>query len=145
MARAGAMSIDTMRAWGWGLRTVAPHSIPSAWRSEAYSNRPVSLGTPSGRRVDSPIPPVTRVRRVVEVVTPAPLLALQPLPAGEPLERTDDGSVSCAAADVAGERLFDLGRGRMRVLLEQVDRRHHETGSAEPALHGARLVHRLLH
>jgi hypothetical protein len=34
MVRAAAVSMLRIRARGWGLRTVAPQSIPSAHRSE---------------------------------------------------------------------------------------------------------------
>ena len=34
IASAGPTSTETMRAWGWGLRTVAPQSMRSWCRSE---------------------------------------------------------------------------------------------------------------
>ena len=51
------MSISRIRARGCGLRSVAPHSIPSAHRSDEYAKSPLTLGMPSGRRRLSPIPP----------------------------------------------------------------------------------------
>src|ERR1700737_2890796 len=61
--------MDTIRACGWGLRSVAPHSIPSRWRSLAYSNSPFTLGRPSTRRTDSPMPPW---RRMLTLMTSCP-------------------------------------------------------------------------
>ena len=49
------MSMASMRAAGWGERSVWPHNIPSAKRSEAKAKRPCTLGTPSGRGADEPI------------------------------------------------------------------------------------------
>ena len=43
-----------MSARGCGLRSVAPCSIPSMRMSEAYSNSPLTLGTPSARKVVIP-------------------------------------------------------------------------------------------
>ena len=54
MASAGPMSIAQMSARGCGLRSVAPHSMPSAHRSEEYSNSPLTLGMPSARAVVTP-------------------------------------------------------------------------------------------
>src|SRR5713226_3883750 len=58
---AADVSIETIRACGCGLRSVAPHSIPSRRRSLAYSNSPFTFGTPSTRRTDSPTPPFRRI------------------------------------------------------------------------------------
>ena len=52
------MSSAAIRARGCGLRSVAPHSIPSRRRSEAYSNSPRTFGTPSARAGLVPITPV---------------------------------------------------------------------------------------
>ena len=54
MASAGPMSMPQMSARGCGLRSVAPWSIPSMRMSEAYSNSPLTLGTPSARKVVIP-------------------------------------------------------------------------------------------
>src|SRR5919201_5981019 len=58
---AAATSMDTIRACGCGLRSVAPKSMPSRRRSLAYSNWPLTLGTPSTRRTESPTPPLRRI------------------------------------------------------------------------------------
>ncbi len=49
------MSIDQMSARGCGLRSVAPHSIPSTFMSDEYSNSPLTFGMPSTRVVVTPI------------------------------------------------------------------------------------------
>src|SRR5437868_8787045 len=67
-----AISIDTMRAWGCGLRSVAPCSIPSRRRSLAYSNSPLTLGTPSTRRTDSPTPRLRRMSMLTGLHPPRP-------------------------------------------------------------------------
>src|SRR6266851_7805229 len=62
---AADVSIDTIRACGWGLRRVAPHIIPSRRRSLAYSKSPVTLWTPSTRRTDWPMPPWRRMLTLI--------------------------------------------------------------------------------
>ena len=54
------MSMPRIRARGCGLRSVAPHSMPSIHRSEEYANAPLTLSMPSGRLALSPTPPVDR-------------------------------------------------------------------------------------
>src|SRR5580765_884405 len=61
------------------------------------------------------------------------------------LDRLDDVVIAGAAADVAVERLANLVFVRLRVLLQQVDRRHHHAGRAEPALQSVALAERRLH
>ena len=50
-SRASALevSIETMRAWAWGLRRVFPCSRPAAWKSAPYCALPVTLSAPSWR------------------------------------------------------------------------------------------------
>ena len=55
VASAAVRSMPTIRARGCGLRSVAPHSIPSVHRSEENANSPVTLSVPSGRSGDVPI------------------------------------------------------------------------------------------
>src|SRR6266511_3471383 len=61
-ARAGAVSRDRMRAWGCGLRRVAPHTIPSIHRSEENANWPLVFAGASGRSTLSPRPGARRLR-----------------------------------------------------------------------------------
>src|SRR3982075_2181682 len=53
---------------------------------------------------------------------------------GGPADRLDDVGVARAAADLAGDRLADLGVGRVGVLVEQGARGEQHAGRAEPAL-----------
>src|SRR5262249_33479315 len=48
-AAAFAVSIERMRAWAWGERSMRPTSMPGIVRSAPNSARPVTFGTPSGR------------------------------------------------------------------------------------------------
>ena len=57
----------------------------------------------------------------------------------------DDVLVAGAPAQVALDPFADLGLARVRVLAEQVDRRHDHAGRAEAALQRVALVERLLH
>src|SRR5215217_9025823 len=99
--KAGVVSMDRMRAWGWGLRTVAPQTIPSIHRSEEKANWPLVLAGASGRRTLSPRPGAWRVR--VKVLgrlgagTGALLL--------DGVEGGEDPAVPGAAAQVAGDGL----------------------------------------
>ena len=61
MTRAAEMSIATIRADGWGERSVRPQSIPSAQRSPEKANSPRTFGPPSGREALSPIRPLVPV------------------------------------------------------------------------------------
>src|SRR6476620_8908162 len=61
------------------------------------------------------------------------------------LDRLDDVVVARAAADVAVERLADLVFARLRVVGEELDRRHHHARRAEAALQAVALAKRCLH
>src|SRR5215217_1585483 len=61
------------------------------------------------------------------------------------LDRLDDVVVAGAAADVAVERLADLLLARLRVVGEQLHRRHHHPRRAEAALQAVALAERRLH
>ena len=60
--QAADRSIDTMRAYGCGERSVAPHRHPSADRSDENANVPCTLAMPSGRVGDVPMRAVARAR-----------------------------------------------------------------------------------
>ena len=66
-------------------------------------------------------------------------------PSPPPATARDDVVVAGAAAEVALEPVADLLLGRVRVLLQQRDRRHDEARRAEAALQRVLLVERLLH
>src|ERR1700760_331099 len=61
------------------------------------------------------------------------------------LDRLDDVVIAGAAADVAVERLADLLLARLRVVGEQLHRRHHHPGRAEAALQAVAFAKRRLH
>src|SRR6516164_540016 len=61
------------------------------------------------------------------------------------LDRLDDVVVAGAAADVAVEALADFLLGRLRVVGEQLHRRHHHPRRAEAALQAVALAKRRLH
>jgi hypothetical protein len=50
------------------------------------------------------------------------------------LNRVDDVLIAGATAEIAGNPLADLALGRLRVVLQQPDRRHDHPGRAETAL-----------
>src|SRR5215212_11036885 len=102
MASAAEVSVDQILAYGWGLLSVAPHSIPSIHRSEEYSNSPVTFGTPSARTVCSPTFPGVETggrSRVGVAGIVCPLVIGQP----PPLSRR-----------VVGSRRLSHSRSRLR-------------------------------
>src|SRR6266508_2021303 len=134
-ARAGAVSRDRMRAWGCGLRRVAPHTIPSIHRSEENANWPSVFAGASGRSTLSPRPGARRLR--VKVLgrlgagTGALLL--------DGVEGGEDPAVPGAAAQVAGDGLAQRELVGVGPAVEQVVDRHDHPRDAEAALHGALL------
>lgn len=65
--------METISAWATVERRVCPQSMSSCHMSEEYANSPVTFRMPSGRSVDSPMPPLVRVpwlMLVGEPVTP---------------------------------------------------------------------------
>ena len=69
IASAVDTSIDTMRAYGCGERSVAPHAAPSIGRSDEKANAALGLGDAvgPGRRVADAARPSTRVPASVSV------------------------------------------------------------------------------
>src|ERR671924_870487 len=135
MARAGAVSRDRMRAWGWGLRRVAPQTIPSIHRSEEKANWPLVLAGASGRRTLSPSPGARRLR--VKVLgrlgagTGALLL--------DGVEGGEDPAVPGAAAQVARDGLAQGELVSVRPAVQQVVDGDDHSGDAEAALDSALL------
>src|SRR6266508_4260936 len=134
-ARAGAVSRDRMRAWGCGLRRVAPHTIPSIHRSEENANWPLVFARASGRSTLSPRPGARRLRVKVLGRLGAGTGAL--LLAG--VEGGEDPAVPGAAAQVAGDGLAQRELVGVGPAVKQVVDRHDHPGDAEAALHGALL------
>src|SRR3954449_11368610 len=57
-ARASLVSMDTISACATVERRICPQSMSSCHMSDEYANSPVTLRVPSGRSVDSPMPPL---------------------------------------------------------------------------------------
>ena len=78
------VSMATMRAYGCGERSVAPHAAPSIGRSDENANMPWALMMPSGRAGESPIRPVPTLDPLIRSssVTTAPPAPRRP--AGRP-------------------------------------------------------------
>ena len=104
-ASAFEVSIETMRACGWGLRSTRPMSWPARLKSAPKRARPVTLSTPSGRMVRVPTYVLRRcpVRRRL-----GHGLSLSHCRGGVH-HRADDLVVAGAPAEVAGQPVADLG------------------------------------
>src|SRR5712691_6879518 len=122
-SEASAFETSTLviRACAYGLRTSAIQIIPGRVRSSRYCAWPVRSSGSSLRRTGVPI---------VAVISDA---------RGR-LHGLDDVVVAGAAAEVALERQPDLGLARLRMLLQQADRRQHHSRRAVAALEGVLLV-----
>src|SRR4029453_1182584 len=131
MARAEAGSRERMRAEGWGLRRVAPHSIRSIHRSEEKANCPLVLAGASGRRTLSPRPGARRLRVKVLGMLGAGTGALL----FDGVEGGEDAAVPGAAAEVAGDGLAQGQLVGVGLAVQQVVDGHDHAGDAEAALH----------
>src|SRR5689334_14852072 len=119
--------------------------MSSCHMSDEYANSPVTLRVPSGRSVDSPMPPLVCEPCVIFVG--APLAGMSDplgLPGGRQADRVHDLLVARAAAQVARQRLADVRVGRVRVALQHLVGGDQQTGGAEAALDGAGVDERLL-
>src|SRR5262245_20489516 len=135
MRHAGDGSRRTIRAYGCGDRSVAPHSMPSAHTSDEKAKRPCTFGTASGRVGLEPMPARGRVVMSVSVMAPARRRAP---------DRSQDPPVTGAPAEVAGQGFADLEVGRGGTRLEKIVDGDDETGRAEAALHRALVDEGLL-
>jgi hypothetical protein len=54
-AQAAVVSNLRIRAWGWGLRSILPVSMPGKMTSAVYRVSPVTLSGPSMRLMDCPM------------------------------------------------------------------------------------------
>src|SRR5919112_1899480 len=133
MARAGAGSRARMRAEGWGLRRVAPQTIPSRYRSEEKANCPLVLAGASGRRTLSPRPGARRLRVKVlgRLGAGTGTLLLDGVEGGE------DPAVSGTAAEVAGDGLAQRQLVGVRPAVQQVVDGDDHPWDPEAALDGA--------
>src|ERR1044071_5396795 len=108
MARASDVSIETISACATVERRIWPQSMSSCHMSDEYANSPVTLRVPSGRSVDSPMPPLVCEPCVIFVG--APLAGMSDplgLAGGGQADRVHDLLVARAAAQVARQRLAD--------------------------------------
>ena len=150
IASAGPTSMAAMRAYGWGDRSVRPHNIPSAYRSDEKAKRPWTLGVPSGRTGLSPTRPSAGPPRTAggdwRSVTADPVVCDRRRGANghDLLDRGEDPAVAGAAAQVAGQRLAHVERAGLGHPGQEVVDGDHEARGAEAALHAAGLDHRLL-
>ena len=95
MASAADVSIDTMRAYGCGERSVAPHTAPSIGRSDEKANVPATLARRPARTGESPM----RSGDVGRNLSDASSCVLRR--DHDLLDGGDDPPISGAAADVA--------------------------------------------
>src|SRR2546426_8452613 len=120
-------SIDTMRAWGWVLRSSLQYSMRGKARSSANRVAPVTFATASTFRIALPIIRRSDGRTVGRSDTFLPAIkrfaswfGLFPTHAGRgQLYRFIDLDIAGAAAEVAGERVLDVVAGRVRIGFEQ--------------------------
>ena len=138
MPRAAETSMATMRACGCGLRSVAPYSMPSRERSLPYRNSPLHLRRRVDPRSGIADDAAQSLFRRSERHAPKPLLR-------RTVHGFEDLPVPGAAADVAGQRLADLGVGRLGVVAQERGGRDDEARRAEAALHRAGVDERALH
>ena len=77
-------AIETISACATVERRICPQSMSSCHMSDEYANSPVTLRVPSGRSVDSPMPPLVWDPWVIFVGAPLVGIVRPPLPAGRP-------------------------------------------------------------
>src|SRR6266545_620905 len=136
---AGEASIETMRAWGWVLRSSLQYSIRGKARSSANFVVPVTFATASTLRCAFPMTlwaPIERFPRRLD------LLAAHARRCK--LNGLVDLDVARAAAEVAGEGVLDLVARGLRVLDQQSLGRKQERRGAVPALGSAQVREGLL-
>src|SRR5215472_12548863 len=132
------VSIDTMRAWAWGLRSTRPTSWPGRLKSAPKRARPVTLSWPSGRTVRVPTYDCGRSWMSVSAMSARPHFR------GSVHHRSDDLVVPRAAAEIARQPVPDLRLRRILSALEERLRRHDEPGRADAALQRRMLEELLL-
>src|SRR5438093_6891241 len=144
--RAAATSIPMIRAWAWGLRTMAAWSMRGRTRSSMYPPRPRRSRGSSTRGMDLP----THLRSVGCSRTAGMVCLLGGFPdddghaLGGGQHRLDDELIAGAATEVAGDALADLGGAGAGVLPEQLEGEQEHRRGAEPALQALLLPERLL-
>src|SRR6266516_1059628 len=124
-ASAATVSIAVILACGWGLRRIAPYSMPGSWMSSTNTPRP-RMKRASSLRGTGPYAPFGSA---LMSLPPSRCVALRC-----PLDRPHDVLVARAPAYLAGQRLPDLRGRRVRVVIEQPAGGQHHARRAEPAL-----------
>src|SRR3954468_7215522 len=145
-ARASLVSMDTISACATVERRICPQSMSSCHMSDEYANSPVTLRVPSGRSVDSPMPPLVFEPWVILVGVPLGVDTSDrlSLPGGREADRVHDLLVAGAAAQVARQRLADVRVARVGVALQHLVGGDQQPRRAEAALDGAGVDERLL-
>ena len=87
-AKAFSVRMSRMVACACGLRSVAPHSIPSIQRSEENANSPRTFSPPSGRVALAPTPLPVGVRGLA---TREPIVTARSSPAAAASQWRRDG------------------------------------------------------
>src|SRR5207249_1232778 len=144
-AAALEVSIETMRAWGWGLRSSLAKSIRGRNRSSANRVTPVTFAVASTLRWAFPTTrnPVGLLPDAIQGLR-CRLRVLAPHPSGRQLDGFVDLDVTGAAAEVAGQSLLDVVSCGTRVGGEQRFGGEEERRGTVAALCGAQLGERLL-
>src|SRR6266566_5159673 len=136
---AAVTSIETMRACGWVLRSSLQYSMRGNARSSANRVAPVTFATASTFRSAFPMTLCLAIQRF-----PLRLGFFTTHARRGQLDRLIDLDVAGAAAEVAGQRVFDFGACRLGIAGEQRLGGEQESGRAVAALRGAQVGERLL-
>src|SRR5262245_6671598 len=139
-ASAFEVSIETIRACAWGLRSTRPTSWPGRLKSAPNRARPVTLSTPSGRTVR--VPTYVWGRSCSVVVTSA--MSAPPHVGGRVHHRLDVLVVPRAAAEIARQPEAYFRLGRLEIPLEQRLGRDEHARRADAALERGVLEELLL-
>src|SRR5207247_3647067 len=133
-------SIDTMRAWGWVLRSSLQYSMRGKARSSANRVAPVTFATASTFRIALP---TTRCLSAIQGFSRGFRL-LTAHPCRSQLHRLIDLDVAGAAPKVAGERVFDFVARGLGIGLEECFRGEQKRRCAIAALRRAEIGEGLL-
>src|SRR5262245_46383692 len=150
---ASVVSMPTIFAWAYGLRTMSSQSWPGRLTSSMYSPLPRMKRGSSLRLTEWPMPPISAGVCRISVISRLRADGLGraggrrghcPQLAGRLLDRLHDVHVAGAAAEVAADPVADLLLRRVRVLAEQPGRLHDHPGGAEAALEAVLVPESLL-
>src|SRR5690348_4958590 len=131
-------SMERMRAWGWGLRSTLPISIPGMVASAPKRARPVTLSNPSGRAGRVPTTLNLRASGLSRGMSGSSHVS------GGGHHRADDLVITGATAKIASKPEADFMLGRLLVFLQQLARGHQHARRADAALQRCMLDELLL-